>query len=124
HCRRLAAIALLLVAAPLRAQTTTAPAGFTDRDLIQAELRFNRRVFPQAYEQSGKRDPKWDDKAKAFLEAQALRIANRGHSENLQLPGAASLEESRKLGQAAIDAGCDDPLVRQFYCNVLLESGE
>jgi hypothetical protein len=80
-----------------------------------AEARKNtegfKRMTIEAYDQVGKKNPKWDDAARAALLAAAMAWGadpdcNFGEHDTM-------LEQSKK----ALDAGCDDPLVRFIYSN-------
>ena len=141
--RRVAIVAVAIVAVaivvsmsslcPAETTTTTQPAAaaatrsaavFTEHDLVGARLRFNQRTMTRAYEKIGKRDPRWDDAAIKFLDAMALRYSNANEHRMYALPGMIALPEARKIGESAIDAGCDDPLVRYCYATVLYDSGQ
>src|SRR5262245_44602836 len=52
------------------------PKVFTEHGLVKAELAFYKRTLSDAYENSGKRDAKWDDAAVKFLDAMAIRLVN------------------------------------------------
>src|SRR5579864_1346938 len=83
-----------------------------DTDQIEKHRRewldWNRRTTVDAYNKVGKRDPKWDTEANEALEA-----ASRVYS----LPDYPPIgyEDVRKPARAAIDAGCDDPLIVYLY---------
>lgn len=74
------------------------------RDFDNLRRNWNRSRLGRAYEKYGRRDPKWDEAALAFLEREALL-------ENEEVPSDQMIEAGYKL----IDLGCDDPVV----CHVL-----
>jgi len=68
-----------------------------------------KRITVDAYDKVGKKNPKWDEPARAALLAAAKDWGNdpdRNFSEHDVM-----LDSARQ----AIDAGCDDPLVRYVY---------
>ena len=71
-------------------------------------LDWNRRTMEGAYDKIGKRDPKWDKPAR-----EALRVA----AEAFSRPGTPLIvqEGIRRATKAAVDAGCDDPMVAWLY---------
>ncbi len=71
-------------------------------------LEWNRRTTVGAYDKVGKKDPKWDKPAREALELAARMFCSHVYS-------AGSYAEIRKAARAAIDAGCDDPLVVNLY---------
>ncbi len=48
---------------------------FTARRLAEEELAFNRRTMVEIYQKEGRRNPAWDDRAVAFLDAFARYFA-------------------------------------------------
>lgn len=70
-------------------------------------LEWYRRSFAGAYDKVGSKDPRWDEKALALLDLVARQNGERG----VHIPR----EDVTKAGKAAIDAGCDDPLVVSIY---------
>jgi hypothetical protein len=71
----------------------------------QALRETERRLFVGAYDHFGKKDPRWDDSARASLDATARFL------RDWEFCGDASLE-ALEAAEKAIAAGCDDPLVR------------
>ena len=67
-------------------------------------LEWNRRTLTDAYDKVGKKDPKWDKLAHEALE-HAARLFS------LQLDPPVRMAEIYRPSKAAVDAGCDDPLV-------------
>ena len=95
---------------------------FTEHDYVKAALAYQQRTLSQAYKDNGKKDPKWDTASIKFLDAIAPRFANAEVSEWAWLPNTPTVPDVLKLADAAVNAGCDDPLVR--YCRVaLLDDG-
>src|SRR5688500_16315525 len=94
HCLTALVIVPLCAAEPAptsrqgaAAATTMTSGDFTEHDYRRTLHQFNRRTSVDAYDTAGRRDPKWDDEAKAFLEAMALSFSNAGAGEVYQLPG-------------------------------------
>src|SRR5688500_4236581 len=80
-------------------------------------LAHQRQTLPDAYKASGRKNPKWDDAAVKALDALAHHFTNAAVGVMYQVGGALSNPELLKLSQAAVDAGCDDPLV--LYCHAV-----
>lgn len=76
-------------------------------------LEWNRETLAEAYKRIGKRDPAWDKDAIAALDAFALVLTSQSPDS------AAAWEPYRTHLEKAIDAGCDDPLVRYCYARDL-----
>ena len=70
-------------------------------------LAWFRKTLLEAYEKVGKKDPRWDEDARAGLDA-AIRYYSRDN-----LPRSV-LREARDGFRRAMDAGCDDPMVLQL----------
>ncbi len=107
-------IAVLLVCPHvLRAEIPGAsdPKAITEHTFRAALLDFNRRTSVETYKQVGKRDPKWDEPAIAFLESVARYFANTNVAARYQIQPAPTLKELEAQGRAVIALGCDDPLV-------------
>jgi hypothetical protein len=123
-------VVLMSVASPApRAQGDLAKAAadkdaYTMHTFARESLEFNRRTLGSAYDEVGKRDAKWDDAAREFLEAVAQNFSH-DHLGMLYRPKeyAASAARCVELGQAALDKGCDDPLVLYLHARVLEMSG-
>jgi hypothetical protein len=80
---------------------SSAPTGQADRAQREA---WGRRQMLAAYDRVGKRDPRWDAQARAAI---ALSLpAVLGTVERPPAP-----DERIAAARAAVDAGCDDPLV-------------
>ena len=71
-------------------------------------LEWNRRTTVGAYDKAGNKDPKWDKQARESLEYAARMFCAYRYP-------AGAYDELRKLTKAAIDAGCNDPLVVHLY---------
>lgn len=67
-------------------------------------LEWNRRTLVGAYEKVGKKDPRWDAKAREAMEKAARMFS-------LQVDPEVAPEEVHAPAKAAVDAGCDDPMV-------------
>jgi hypothetical protein len=117
--RLVAAILVLMPAAQAALPGGDDPKAYTEHDYRQDLLEFNTRTLAGAYQQVGHRDPKWDQPATDFLKTMARYLSyakTDWYYRPAQLPRAADAE---KLARAAIDAGCDDPLVLDMYAVVL-----
>ncbi len=106
-------IGALTAAASARAAIPGAdnPKAVTEHTFRAALLDFNLRMSVERYKQVGKRDPKWDEPAAAFLEAMARYFANLKVATRYKVQPAPTLTELIKQGRAVVDLGCDDPLV-------------
>ena len=94
------------------------PNAYTQHTYMRETLEFNKQTMAEAYKKVGKRDPRWDDAALAFLDALA-RNFTYGQSGSIYKPkDYPSTEACAALAKTAIDRGCDDPLV--FYFNARL----
>lgn len=76
----------------------------TQKDFERLRLEWRRTLFVQAYEKHGRRDPKWDAAALAYLN----RVFTSGTDE-------APAEDMLAAGNVLIDLGCDDPLICLFH---------
>ena len=118
---------VLAVSLPLLLTAHRAPADFpkgddlartpTRHDYARELLAHQRQTLPDAYKASGRKNPKWDDAAVKALDALAHHFTNAAVGVMYQVDGAPSNPELLKLSQAAVDAGCDDPLV--LYCHAV-----
>ncbi len=79
----------------------------TSKIYTDAERALSQRQIIDAYKSVGKRDPAWDKTAIDLLTRSAGAVT---HSSEDARP--AKLTE---LGKAAVDAGCDDPMVLFWY---------
>lgn len=83
------------------------PKVYTHKKYAEATYKNNRRTFVGDYKKFSARDPKWDTQALEFLENFSKLISNT--------PDAPSLKVLTEKAQAAIDAGCNDPMVQSNY---------
>ncbi|WP_165251508.1 hypothetical protein [Paludisphaera soli] len=74
-------------------------------------LDWNRRTLAGAYDKVGERDPRWDAKAREALEKAARMFS-------LQVDPIVQPAEILAPAGAAVDAGCDDPLIRYLIRRV------
>ncbi len=79
-------------------------------------LEWNRRTLGGAYDKVGKKDPRWDEKAR-----KAMDLAARMFSE--QVDPVITLLDVNQPAKAAIDAGCDDPILMYLYNRVSGRAG-
>ena len=79
-------------------------------------LEWNRRTLGGAYDQVGRRDPRWDEPAR-----RALELAARMYAQDFD--PAVTYDDIRGPAKAAIDAGCDDPLVSYLHVQSLVVPG-
>jgi hypothetical protein len=117
---------LLMLVPPANAEILGAndPNSYTERRLLEDKLKYNFRTGLEAYKRVGKRDPKWDDAAMRFLEKQLTAMTYAGALAMHIPPDMAELPERIALGRAAIDAGCDDPLVLDLLAAALTDAGQ
>jgi hypothetical protein len=130
HPARIAAVPIVLVSLLVTVSAAGVipgaedPKAFTEHDLLRARLEFNKRTLAGAYASVGARDPKWDDAAGKFLDAMAAYFTYSSAARvyrDVRVPSAA---ECKPLGQAAADAGCNDPLVTYCRAALLLNLGD
>lgn len=117
---------------PIRAAEVTAarPAKprvyYTYHDWIRDALEWNQQTLAEAYKAHGKRSPKWDDQAMAYLDAIAHQFSVGGGSiPGFYEPPADNPYTRAKAipaGAAVLAAGCDDPLV--LYCHAAMLNDE
>src|SRR5689334_3352984 len=125
RCKRitsLVASVFLLVAADV-AGIEVKPGALTEHDYRKALAEFDQRTLAQPYQTSAHRNPKWDAAAQAFLDALAIHRANVGVRMKYAVKGDVGIEKLAALAKAALDAGCDDPLVQYGNALVLWEKG-
>jgi hypothetical protein len=72
-------------------------------------LAWQDKTLTKAYDSYGNQNPKWDAPAKKALAEFARVRAGKDNAES----GVASVGES---AQKAMQAGCEDPLIRYLYC--------
>jgi hypothetical protein len=77
-------------------------------------LEWNRRTLGGAYDKVGRKDPRWDGPAREAMERAARLFSEE--VDPVTTPG-----DVYKPAKAAVDAGCDDPLVR--YLHIRFEVG-
>lgn len=70
-------------------------------------LEWNRKTLGGAYERVGKKDPRWDEHARKALEATAMHFS--------QVPNPPPHAVIHAAAKAALEAGCDDPMVLYVY---------
>ena len=106
-------VVLLLLNCPLFGAIPGAsdPKVVTEHTFRAALLDFNRRTSVETYKQVGRRDPKWDEPAVAFLETLARYFANSNVASRYKIEPVPTLEELESRGRAVVALGCDDPLV-------------
>jgi hypothetical protein len=94
--------------------TTNTPAPDLDKQ-IEYRLKWNLETLVGDYDRHGKRDPKWDESAKASLAGFAhIRAGSAKAKESLaKIP--ATLKTS-------MSSGCDDPLIRYLHTRFVLSS--
>ena len=95
----------------------------TQHDFVQQSVEFNRKTLVDAYRDVGKRDPRWDDAAIKFLDALAVTWGNQPHHRMYVQQNVATSEQLVQLGEAAVKAGCDDPMVRYALGRKIQDSG-
>src|SRR4051812_29456798 len=102
----------LAAGAPPPATTQAAAAARKDRrstahDLYRQSVAYNQATLRGAYDQVGKRDPKWDGRAREFLDVMARYFSNRSvHVHYLPPDFQAIKPQALQLGRAALDAYC------------------
>jgi hypothetical protein len=74
----------------------------------KARLEWNRQTLGGAYEKAGKKDPKWDQKAREAMELAAKTFS-------LQVDPVVTTAELHAAAKAAVDAGCDDPMLLYLF---------
>ena len=83
----------------------------TEKQLTPLWVGYYRKNLKQAYDQVGKRDPRWDRQATELMEATA-KFACNAH-------GAPSMKDMLPMARALQKAGCDDPLIQSLIGDVL-----
>ncbi|WP_165068130.1 hypothetical protein [Paludisphaera rhizosphaerae] len=107
--RPMLAICLTLLASYAAAQDDRPiPQDHAKMEALDRECReWHLQTFPQAYDRVGKKNPKWDDLARGALDLLARKASD-------QIDPPITDADIRDAMKKAVDAGCDDPLVR-FY---------
>ena len=85
----------------------TGPDALTMHDYYQSSIAIETELFLEGYKKHGKRNDAWDDAAIHFIELFILCYSGDPKQQNL--------ENLKAAGKAAIDLGCDDPLVLYGY---------
>jgi len=117
--------AMLVVASPTLAVIPGAdnPKAYTWHDWAREHVAYEKGLTSEAYKQFGKRDPKWDDAAIRFLESTAVYETFVWLPRIYQPTPLPTAGDCSALAEAAIKAGCDDPLVRTLYIFTKTASG-
>jgi hypothetical protein len=125
--RPTALLLLALIAVPAGAAIPGAdnPKAYTHHDHVRGKYEFGKRTLTGVYKTMGKRDPKWDAPAEQFLDAMAIYFSYGGadaiyQRKDVPVP---TVDQYLALGQAAADAGCDDPLVLYGRAAVIQDAG-
>ncbi len=96
--------------------TTNTPDADLDKQL-EYRLEWNLATLVGDYERHGRRDPKWDEPAKAgltsFAQSRALSGSAKGMEALAKIPAAI---------KTAVSNGCDDPLIRYLHARLVLSS--
>src|SRR5262245_9793389 len=96
-------------AAPVAAQSQTIPQDPARQEQwFRDMLEWNRRTLRGAYERVGKKDPKWDEHAHEALDAAARYFSHT-------LDPQTYIWDVHNATQAAVGAGCDDPLILYLH---------
>ncbi|QDV32437.1 hypothetical protein [Tautonia plasticadhaerens] len=77
------------------------------------KLEWNRRTVLGAYDEVGRKDPRWDESAR-----EAMDLASRMFG--LQVDPVVTLADLRRPARAALDAGCDDPMLAYLHTRTLV----
>lgn len=118
--RALALLTVFLASAPARAELPGAkdPDAYTVHGYAKELLAFHQHTMAEAYKQAGRRDPRWDDAALAFLDALAVNFTYDSVGAIYRPAAYPSYEQCDALASAAIEKGCDDPLVLFLHARV------
>jgi hypothetical protein len=117
-----ALLACLAIAARAEIPGAADPKAFTQRDFARSKYDFDKRTLAGAYQAGGTKDPKWDVAALRLLDATAVNFAYGPHDPVYQEVKPIPLDDVIKLGKAAADAGCTDPLVKYCYGRALADA--
>src|SRR5262249_54222586 len=71
-------------------------------------LAWNRRTLQEAYDQVGKKDPRWDGLARKTLDLAARLFS-------LEIDPQVTFDDVYAAARAAVDSGCDDPMLVYLY---------
>ena len=108
-------VGFVMASVPSRAATNN-PTGLTDKQL-EYRLKWNLDTLAGDYLRHGRRDPKWDEPAKAGLTNFAMLRVFSGSA-----PGAEAFAKMPNLIKLAVNRGCDDPLLRYLYARFVMTS--
>ncbi len=75
---------------------------------FEERLVWNRKTLQRAYDQVGKKDPRWDVPAREALELAARMFAK-------QVDPVINNAEIHAKAKKAVDAGCDDPMIKYLF---------
>lgn len=118
-----ASVFIFLVFALTACEKATAPASsitnqtslsFSEDELKQQRLAWNLKTLVEPYEQTGHTDPKWNEAAKLALSEFARARANVTDINELWA------EIISTNVAAAVQAGCDDPMVNYLFIKFVL----
>jgi hypothetical protein len=117
----LIAVVVVLPARAWSEAPATAPAEYTDHQLVVDELNCNRRRFIDTYKAVGHKNPVWDAAAVEFLEQACRYLDYQSQYPPFQpddMPTAAGLAQ---MGERLLAVGCDDAQVRYCYAVALTD---
>ncbi|HEV7299192.1 MAG TPA: hypothetical protein VGN72_07490 [Tepidisphaeraceae bacterium] len=100
------------------------PGARTEAAFRRDLLAFNQKTMSAVYAKAGVRNPAWDEQAKTFLDAVAIRFSNSGVSVVSRVPNERALPELLQMGADLIGLKCTDPLVLYCYASLLEEAGK
>ena len=80
-------------------------------------LEFQRRTLQGAYDKIGNRDPRWDKSAREALDLAAQKFSGQTDRQ-------IQIHDIHKPAKAAVDAGCDDPMVVYLYERTATQSDD
>ncbi|RUL89705.1 DUF4034 domain-containing protein [Tautonia sociabilis] len=83
----------------------------------QGMIAWTRRTLADPYDRVGSRDPRWDDQVHSLMELAANRFSG-------QAADGVSFAEVFEAARAALDAGCDDPMVRYLYARTSIAEND
>jgi hypothetical protein len=111
---RFTAAALILVVLPVGTGAAIPgsddPKTYTYHTYRKEREEFGRRTLVEAYKTVGKRDPRWDAQAVEALEKLAKYLGDEG-LETIYKADPVLHDDVLKPAEAAVAAGCDDPMV-------------
>jgi hypothetical protein len=119
-----AAAATRPAAAPAASSPATRAAQSTYHEWHARRLAFNRRTLVDAYNAVGRRDPRWDADAVAFLGEMAEQFAGASLPAFYKPADRFNHRTAIPAAAALAAAGCDDPLVLYCYGAMLMDEGK